>query len=82
METNVIKDMIEQGLNGATASVTGDGSHFEAIVISEEFAGKSRLAQHRMVYATLGDGVENGTIHALSIRTFTPDQWQARSGDA
>ncbi len=71
--------MIEEGLHGASAQVTGDGTHFEAIVISNDFAGKSKLAQHRMVYATLGSGVENGTIHALSIRTYTQDQWQAQA---
>jgi len=63
--------MIENGLPGSSVQVTGDGTHFEAIVVSEAFSGKSRLQQHRMVYATLGSNME-GAIHALSIRTTTP----------
>jgi len=58
-------------------SVTGDGSHFEAVVISEVFEGKGMLQQHRMVYDTLGDSIENAAIHALSMKTFTPAQWEA-----
>ncbi|MBI1195307.1 MAG: BolA/IbaG family iron-sulfur metabolism protein [Gammaproteobacteria bacterium] len=63
--------MIENGLPGSAVQVTGDGTHFEAFVVSEAFTGKSRLQQHRMVYATLGSNME-GAIHALSIRTATP----------
>lgn len=66
-----IKQWIEQGLPGAHASVTGDGRHFEANVICADFAGKNMLAQHRMVYAALGDKMQ-GDIHALSLRTSLP----------
>ena len=52
-----------------------DGSHFEGIVVSEDFEGKGMLEQHRMVFATLGDRMQTGEIHALSLRTFTPEQW-------
>jgi len=58
-------------------SVTGDGSHFEAVVISDVFEGKGMLQQHRMVYETLGDNIENAAIHALSMKTFTLAQWEA-----
>ena len=50
-----------------------DGTHFEAVVVAPAFAGKNMVAQHRMVYATLGPRM--GTeIHAMSLRTLTPDQ--------
>lgn len=75
MQCEDIQAKIEQGLPGSQVSVTGDGRHFEAIVISDEFAGKGLLDQHRMVYATLGDKV-GGDIHALSVRTYTREQWQ------
>ena len=52
-------------------SVTGDGHHFEAEVIASEFAGKSTLQQHQIVYRTLGGKMGN-EIHALSLRTLTP----------
>lgn len=74
MNAAQIKSMIEAGLPGAQVQVLGeDGSHFEAVVVSEAFAGKPPLARHRMVYATLGDGMKSD-IHALSMKTLTPDQ--------
>lgn len=68
-----IKQMIEHGLPGARVSVTGDGHHFEAEVIAREFAGKSTLQQHQIVYRTLGNKMGN-EIHALSLRTLTPGE--------
>jgi acid stress-induced BolA-like protein IbaG/YrbA len=49
--------------------------HFEALVVSARFAGKLPLARHRMVYATLGE-LMGGAIHALSLRTLTPDEFE------
>jgi len=65
--------MILAGLPGAEVTVSGDdGVHFEAVVRSADFAGKSTLARHRMVYATLGELMGN-EIHALGLRTELPD---------
>jgi len=69
-----IRDLIQQGLPGARVDVSGDdGVHFEAVVVSEAFAGKLPLARHRMVYATLGERM-GGEIHALALKTMTPDE--------
>jgi acid stress-induced BolA-like protein IbaG/YrbA len=69
-----IRDLIEAGLPGAQARVSGDdGVHFEATVVAEAFRGKLPLARHRMVYATLGQRM-GGEIHALSLKTLTPDE--------
>jgi len=69
-----IQQLIEAGLPGASARVAGDdGVHFEAVVVAEAFRGKLPLARHRMVYATLGERM-GGEIHALSLRTLTPDE--------
>ena len=74
MNPDTIRDLILQGLPGARVQVTGDdGVHFEAEVVCEAFAGKRPLARHRMVYATLGTLMGN-EIHALALRTLTPDQ--------
>ena len=73
MQPDDIKQMIERGLPGARVSVTGDGHHFEAEVIASEFAGKSTLQQHQIVYRTLGGKMGN-EIHALSLRTLTPGE--------
>ena len=72
-----IKHNIENGMSTAHLSVSGDGRHFEAIVVSEEFAGKSRIQRHQLVYQTLGDRLRQD-VHALSIKTFTPQEWQEK----
>ena len=74
MNAETIRQMIETGLPGARADVQGeDGVHFEATVVCPAFAGKLPLARHRMVYATLGERM-GGEIHALQLRTITPDE--------
>ncbi|QDA57947.1 BolA family protein [Thermomonas aquatica] len=74
MNADTIRQMIETGLPGARAEVQGDdGVHFEATVVCAAFAGKLPLARHRMVYATLGEKM-GGEIHALQLRTQTPEE--------
>ncbi|MBV9193273.1 MAG: BolA/IbaG family iron-sulfur metabolism protein [Solirubrobacterales bacterium] len=63
-----LKDRIEAGIPGASAAVTGDGHHFNAIITAPAFRGMSRIAQHRMVYDVFGAEL-GGRIHALSIQT-------------
>ena len=69
MKKEQIQELIEAGLPGASVRVIGDdGQHFEAEVVYSGFAGKLPLAQHRMVYATLGERMGR-EIHALQLRT-------------
>jgi len=75
MQDSEIKTLIEQGLPGVEATVRGDGSHYEAIVVGECFDGKSMLQQQKMVYATINQHITSGAIHAMSIKTYTPAQW-------
>ena len=75
MDSIEIKQLIEDGIDGAQVAVSGDGRHFDATVISDAFANKSILEQHRMVYGTLGGRMESD-IHALKIRTYTAEQWK------
>lgn len=60
--------------------VSGDGTHFEALVVSDEFAGKNRVQRHQMVYRTLGERMR-GEIHALSIKAYTPQEWESMTSD-
>ena len=72
MDATTIQQLIQAGLPDADVTVTGDdGVHFEAVVVSPSFAGKSTLQRHRMVYATLGEKMGH-EIHALGLRTDTP----------
>jgi len=74
MDSQTIQHLIAAGLPDAKVDVSGpDGVHFEATVVSATFAGKAPLARHRMVYATLGD-LMGGAIHALALKTLTPDE--------
>jgi acid stress-induced BolA-like protein IbaG/YrbA len=76
-----IQRLIESGLPGAQVRVQGDdGQHFEAVVVSEEFAGKSLVQQHQLVYRALGANMRDAVIHALSLQTLTPEQDAARTG--
>ncbi len=68
-----IKQWLEKGLVGAQVDVSGDGHHFEAVIIFEGFTGKSIIQQHRMVYDALGDRMKCD-IHALSMKTYSPAQ--------
>ncbi|MGC1547720.1 MAG: BolA/IbaG family iron-sulfur metabolism protein [Rhodanobacter sp.] len=78
MDAASIQALIENGLPGATVQVQGDdGVHFEAEVVAAQFAGKLPLARHRLVYATLGD-LMGGAIHALALKTLTPEEVAAR----
>ena len=69
-----VHQLIAQGMPGAEILVTSeDGTHFEARIVSELFAGKRPLARHQLVYAALG-AFMGREIHALSMRTLTPDE--------
>lgn len=76
MQAETIKQLIEDGIADCEAIVQGDdGTHFDAVIISPVFDGKSRVQQHQIVYQALGAKMGN-EIHALSIQTYTPEQWQ------
>jgi stress-induced morphogen len=69
-----LQERIEAALPGARVSVddlTGGGDHFRAEIVSDRFAGLSRIQQHKLVYDVFGDDI-GGPIHALSIKTSTP----------
>ena len=68
---NEISNWLQQGLPGAVVSVSGDGHHFEALIIWQGFEGKNALERHRLVYQALGNKMGR-EIHALSIHPFTP----------
>ncbi len=68
-----LKTWIETGFANADVSVEGDGHHFEAVIVADEFAGKTRIQRHQLVYAALGDKMK-AEVHALSMKTLTPTE--------
>lgn len=79
MHANEVKALIEAGLPGSMVTVEGeDGRHFAATVVSSAFQGKNRIEKQQIVYSTLGNYIADGTIHAISIKTLTPHEWQTK----
>lgn len=75
-----IKGYIAQGLPCEHLAVDGDGAHFEALIVSAAFEGLSRIQRQQAVYKALGGRMESGEIHALSMRTLTPEEWRQQNG--
>ena len=80
MNPEELKKLIEAAFADAHVEVSGDGRHFSAIVVTDAFADKNMIAQHRLVYAALGHRFDTEAIHALSLKTYTPEQWQILQG--
>jgi acid stress-induced BolA-like protein IbaG/YrbA len=80
MHPEHIKQLILAGMSCTYLSLDGDGQHFEAIVVSDEFAGLSRVKRQQRVYQTLGDKLASGELHAISFKTLTPEEWSAQRG--
>ncbi len=79
----MLEDVIYQAINSHIKceflDVTGDGRHFDAVVVSEEFRSKSRLERHRIIYAALGDKMRE-EVHALSMKLYTIKEWGEANG--
>ena len=73
-----VKAYIEQGLACEHIEIVGDGQHFEALIVSAEFSGKSRVQRHQRVYQALGERMRE-EVHALSMQTLTPEEWRAQA---
>ncbi|MGB8702142.1 MAG: BolA family transcriptional regulator [Thermosynechococcaceae cyanobacterium] len=79
-----IKQLIRSGLPDANVQVqdlTGGGDHYQVIVVSSAFAGKSLVQQHRLVYGTVNQAMATDQIHAFALKTYTPEAW-AEVGEA
>ncbi len=80
MNPSDISQLIAAGFEQADVKVMSeDNTHYEAIVVAREFEGKRSLARHQLIYKTLGKLMGN-EIHALSIRAYTPEEWQQQAG--
>jgi stress-induced morphogen len=74
-----IQTTLESAFPGSMIRVddlTGGGDHFQVWVVSESFAGKSLLDQHQMIYGALKEALGSERIHALALKTYTPEQWE------
>ncbi|NMF86578.1 BolA family transcriptional regulator [Nodosilinea sp. P-1105] len=75
-----VATMIKAGLPDADVQVqdlTGGGDHYQVVVVSSDFAGRSLVQQHQMVYGAVREAMSSEAIHALALKTYTPDAWAA-----
>ncbi|MFK7893825.1 MAG: BolA family protein [Granulosicoccus sp.] len=80
MRMDFFSDLVEQAITDSEVEITGDGSKFEARVVSETFEGLTTIKRHKMVYAVLDEHIKTGAIHALSIKAYTPSEWSEQAG--
>ncbi|HQR03725.1 MAG: BolA/IbaG family iron-sulfur metabolism protein [Proteobacteria bacterium] len=80
LDPKQIETWIAHGMNCDHLQVEGDGQHFQAIIVSVEFEGLSRVRRQQRVNAVLKDHFDSGILHALSMQTLTPVEWQAQRG--
>ena len=75
-----IRTLLQQGLPDAHVEVGGDGYHIDIVIVSERFAGQSRVRRQQIVYGALGDAIRSGAIHAVNIKAQTPAEQAAAAG--
>ncbi|WP_153115398.1 BolA family protein [Rhodocyclus tenuis] len=80
MHPEQVRDLIAAGLPGAEVEVKGDGQHFEALIVSAEFAGENRVQRQQRINALLRAHFDSGELHALSMQTLTPEERSASRG--
>ena len=78
VEARELEEKIRQGLGNVShlvvTDLTGTKDHWEAVIVSAAFSGKSRIQQHQLVYAALGE-LMSGPVHALALKTYSPESW-------
>ena len=80
LDPKLIESWIAAGMPCAHLSVAGDGHHFEALIVSNSFDGMNRVKRQQAVYAILKERLDSGELHAISMRTLTPDEWKQTHG--
>ncbi|MBE0366819.1 BolA family iron metabolism protein IbaG [Pseudoalteromonas sp. MMG013] len=76
MEINEVETLLKEALSLDEVVVKANGSHYEVIAVGACFDGLSRVKKQQLVYGPLMDTISDGTIHAVSIKAFTPTEWQ------
>lgn len=76
MDTTKIENILKDALNLTEVYVQGENAHYGVIAVSDDFAKLSKVKQQQMIYAPLMDYIATNAIHALTIKTFTTEQWK------
>lgn len=79
MDAAGVQTLLDAHLDNCEVTVQGEGSHYDILVIGEIFAGLRPVAKQQLVYAALSEQIGDGSIHAVNIRTYTPEEWRAQA---
>ena len=81
LDPKQIEIWIAEGLHCETLLIDGDGQHFAALIVSEEFAGMNRVKRQQRVYQIIKHKLDSGELHALSMQTLTPEEWRDKQSN-
>ena len=81
MDADTLKSLLQNHLSDCEFHVQGEGSHYDITAIGEMFEGLRPVRKQQLVYGALTDCIADGSVHAVNIRTFTPNGWQAQPRD-
>jgi len=76
MEPSEVEELLMKELSLDEVHIKAEGTHYQVIAVSDQFAELSRVKQQQLIYGPLNDKIADGTIHALTIKVFTPDRWR------
>ncbi|WP_116368573.1 BolA family protein [Parahaliea mediterranea] len=77
MDAATVTTLLEARLAGCQVQVEGAGNHYDILVVGEVFEGMRPVQRQQLVYAGLSEQIADGSIHAVNIKTFTPEQWRS-----
>lgn len=80
MQAEELKALLAETFNGAEIQVAIDGSHSNILIVSDAFAGLMPVKKQQMVYALINDKIADGTLHAVNMKLYTPEQWAKING--
>lgn len=76
MQPSDVKTLLESRIDGCDFYIQGEGCNFQVVAVGEVFTGLNPVKRQQLIYAALSDEIASGALHAVSIKTYTPDQWQ------
>ncbi|MEQ5801723.1 MULTISPECIES: BolA family protein [Halomonas] len=76
MQPSDVKGLLESRIDGCDFHIQGEGCNFQVVAVGEVFAGMSPVKRQQLIYGALSDEIASGALHAVSIKTYTPAQWQ------
>ncbi|WP_346798881.1 BolA family protein [Halomonas sp. Bachu 37] len=76
MQPNEVKALLESRLDGCDFHIQGEGCNFQVVAVGDVFEGMTAVKRQQLIYSALSDQIASGALHAVSIKTYTPAQWQ------